>query len=166
MGKWLQYRGRYLDILLEMEGRPSASNCSNCSTRLGDIKCSNCFGANLFCKPCCLEVHKRSPFHHLLCWNGKHYAPASLYSLGFLLCLGHEGEPCPKTVEVWSYGMLVQLLVLIFILGSEGLKEASGQAYHFIIASIGSGGRWHSGGHCGHYPPTSNTKGNTTARGY
>ncbi|KAI9437384.1 hypothetical protein BJY52DRAFT_1230144 [Lactarius psammicola] len=28
-----------------------------------------------------------------------HYAPTSLYSLGYLLCLGHAGEPCPKTVE-------------------------------------------------------------------
>ncbi|KAI9449558.1 hypothetical protein BJY52DRAFT_1126677, partial [Lactarius psammicola] len=67
------------------------------------IKCSDCFGANVFCKVCCLSVHKRSPFHRLLLWTGSHYAPMSLYSLGYLLCLGHAGEPCPKTVEVCPY---------------------------------------------------------------
>ncbi|KAI9435892.1 hypothetical protein BJY52DRAFT_1230672 [Lactarius psammicola] len=99
MSQWLQYRGRYLDILLEMEGHPPSPSCSVCSTTRADIKCSDCFGANVFCKVCCLSVHKRSPFHRLLLWTGSHYAPTSLYSLGYLLCLGHAGEPCPKTVE-------------------------------------------------------------------
>ncbi|KAI9451585.1 hypothetical protein BJY52DRAFT_1190868 [Lactarius psammicola] len=99
MSQWLQYRGRYLDILLEMEGHPPSPSYSVCSTTHADIKCSNCFGANVFCKVCCLSVHKRSPFHQLLLWTGSHYAPTSLYSLGYLLCLGHAGEPCPKTVK-------------------------------------------------------------------
>ena len=103
MSQWLQYRGRYLDILLEMEGHPPSPSCSVCSTTRADIKCSDCFGANVFCKVCCLSVHKRSPFHRLLLWTGSHYAPTSLYSLGYLLCLGHAGEPCPKTVEVCPY---------------------------------------------------------------
>jgi hypothetical protein len=102
MSQWPTYRGTYLNILLEMEGRTSSPKCSMCSTSHADIKCSDCFGANLFCKACCLEVHKRSPFHRTLGWTGNHYAPISLYSLGFLLCLGHNGEPCPKTVEVGS----------------------------------------------------------------
>ena len=32
-----------------------------------------------------------------------HFAPVSLYSLGFVLLLGHEGDPCSLTVEVQSY---------------------------------------------------------------
>ncbi|KAI9444450.1 hypothetical protein BJY52DRAFT_1194297 [Lactarius psammicola] len=63
MSQWLQYRGRYLDILLEMEGHPPSPSCSYCSITHADIKCSDCFGANMFCKVCCLTVHKRSPFH-------------------------------------------------------------------------------------------------------
>ncbi|KAI9430770.1 hypothetical protein BJY52DRAFT_1133495 [Lactarius psammicola] len=99
MSQWLQYQGRYLDILLEMEGHPPSPSCSVCSTTRADIKCSDCFEANVFCKVCCLSVHKRSPFHRLLLWTGSHYASTSLYSLGYLLCLGHAGEPCPKTEE-------------------------------------------------------------------
>ena len=101
MNQWLENRGSYLDILLEMQGRPSAPKCSMCSGGHADIRCPDCFGANLFCRSCCLEVHKRSPFHRPLLWTGKHYAPKSLYSLDFLLCLGHNGEPCPETVEVY-----------------------------------------------------------------
>src|SRR6266702_8069315 len=63
MSQWLQYRDRYLDILLEMEGCPSSPPCSICSARCADIKCSDCCRANIFCKVCCLNVHKRSPFH-------------------------------------------------------------------------------------------------------
>src|SRR6266702_4935790 len=62
ISQWLQYHDRYLDILLEMEGHPS-SPCLICSARCADIKCSDCCGANIFCKVCCPNVHKRSPFH-------------------------------------------------------------------------------------------------------
>jgi hypothetical protein len=103
MNQWLTYRSTYLNIILEMEGRSSSPKCSVCSIGHADIKCSDCFGANLFCKSCCLEVHKRSPFHQTLLWTGKHYAQMSLYSQHFLLCLSHNGEPCPKTVKVGSF---------------------------------------------------------------
>ncbi len=140
MSQWLQYRDRYLDILLEMEGRPSSPPCSICSARCADIKCSDCCGANIFCKVCCLNMHKRSPFHRPLHWTGSNYVPTSLYSLGYLLCLGHDGEPCPKTVEVRSYWIFAQLIGLMLILGSEGIKEASDQGYSFLITPIGAGG--------------------------
>jgi hypothetical protein len=103
MSQWIAYRGTYLNILLEMEGRKSTPKCSMCSIGDADIKCSDCFGANIFCRTCCLEVHKRLPFHQTLIWTGKHYAQALLSSLDFLLCLGHDGEPCLKTVEVESF---------------------------------------------------------------
>ena len=100
MDQWLECRGKYLDILLEMEGRASAPKCSICLKGPEEIKCSDCFGANVFCKDCCLKVHSASPFHRLFQWTGAHYAPTSLYSLGFVLFLGHKGKPCPSTVEV------------------------------------------------------------------
>lgn len=101
MDQWLQHRSKYLNILLEMEGRSTSQICSLCLDSPGYIKCSDCFGGNIFCKSCCLKYHQRSPFHRLLQWNGRHYAPTSLYSLGFILFLGHTGNPCPKTVEVF-----------------------------------------------------------------
>jgi hypothetical protein len=100
MDQWLRCRSTYLNMLLEMEGRVSSPKCSICSKGSAHIKCSDCFGGNVFCKDCCLRHHRRSPFHRLLEWNGRHYAPTSLYSLGFILFLGHNGDPCPKTMEV------------------------------------------------------------------
>jgi hypothetical protein len=128
MGQWLQYRSKYLNILLEMEGWAYATKCSICSTTAADIKCSDCFGPNIFCKKCSLDIHKRSPFHRLLRWTGKHYTPTSLYSLGFLLCLAHNGEPCPKTVEVCSYSIVAPLLCSYSFQGVKAAKaRASGK---------------------------------------
>ena len=46
-----------------------------------------------------------APFHGLACWTGRHFAPVSLYSLGIVLFLGHDGVPCPLTVEVCVYSL-------------------------------------------------------------
>jgi hypothetical protein len=102
MRQWLHLRARYLHLLLEMEGLTKAPKCFICSTAM-EIKCSDCMGGNYFCKACCLQSHRRTPFHRMARWNGSHFAPVSLYSLGFVLLLGHEGDPCPLTVEVQSY---------------------------------------------------------------
>ncbi|KAN0137341.1 hypothetical protein V8E53_004786 [Lactarius tabidus] len=99
MDQWLERRSKYLNYLLEMEGHQSSLKCSLCLKGSAYIKCSDCFGGNMFCKGCCLQHHSRSPFHRLLQWNGRHYVATSLYSMGFILFLGHSGDPCPKTVE-------------------------------------------------------------------
>ncbi|KAH9011266.1 hypothetical protein EDB85DRAFT_1847414, partial [Lactarius pseudohatsudake] len=96
MKQWLELRKRYLHILLEMEGRKTIDKCSVCR-RPSDIKCPDCFGSCSFCKDCCLEAHRRSPFHRPLQWNLTHYTQVSLHSLGLSICLGHDGAPCPQT---------------------------------------------------------------------
>ena len=101
MGQWLHLRARYLHLLLEMKGLTKAPQCSNCSNAM-EIKCSDCMGGNYFCKACCIQSHSRTPFHRMARWTGSHFAPVSLYSLGFVPPLGHHGDPCPLTVEVRS----------------------------------------------------------------
>ncbi|KAH9013825.1 hypothetical protein EDB83DRAFT_2233173 [Lactarius deliciosus] len=98
MGQWIDIRNRYLYLLLEMEGLTRAPKCSMCTSSM-QIKCSDCIGGNYFCKGCCLQTHMRSPFHRMSRWTGAHFAPISLRSLGFKLCLGHDGQPCQLTVE-------------------------------------------------------------------
>ncbi|KAH9015408.1 hypothetical protein EDB85DRAFT_1875870 [Lactarius pseudohatsudake] len=98
MEQWLQLRSKYLHILLEMESHPSIPKCSLCHEH-GDIKCPDCVGAPLFCKSCCVKVHRHSPFHRPLLWTATHYTPVSLHSLGYMLFFGHAGEPCPQTIE-------------------------------------------------------------------
>ena len=99
MDQWMQHRDRYLCLLLEMEGLTKAAQCSLCDSAM-TVKCSDCLGGNYFCTACCLKSHMRSPFHCIAEWTGSHFSPTSLNSLGFMLCLGHSGEPCHLTMEV------------------------------------------------------------------
>src|ERR1700761_2092343 len=100
MDQWINNWSSYHNILLEREGHLPFTRCTMCAQRHAQLKCSDCFGANIFCKDCCFQVHKRSPFHRIFFWNGKNFVSKSLYSLGFVMCLGHSGDACPKTVEV------------------------------------------------------------------
>jgi hypothetical protein len=98
MGQWLQMRARYLHLLLENEALTRTPSCSVCHTAM-HVKCLDCLGANYFCRICCIKSHKRTPFHRLAHWTGMHFTPISLHSLGFVVFLGHHGNPCPLTVE-------------------------------------------------------------------
>ena len=102
MEQWMQLRARYLHILLENEAKPISDKCSTCH-RPAVIKCPDCFGSPSYCRDCVSDAHRCSPFHWPLLWTATHYTQVSLQSLGFFLCLGHGGAPCPKTVEVWVY---------------------------------------------------------------
>ncbi|KAH9008575.1 hypothetical protein EDB84DRAFT_1281054 [Lactarius hengduanensis] len=97
MKQWIGLRNRYLHILLEMEAQGRSDKCSKC-TKKPEIRCPDCFGSLSFCKECCLEAHRNSPFHQPLLWNTTHYTPVTLHSLGFALYVGHGGAPCPQTV--------------------------------------------------------------------
>jgi hypothetical protein len=88
-----------------------------------EIKCNDCFGANYFCTPCSIQSHLRSPFHRLVRWTGAHFAPVSLYSLGFHLCLGHSGEPCPRTLEVSIPWLISYLCSNIVYKGSDASRR-------------------------------------------
>ena len=120
MEQWLELRSKYLHVLLEMEGRPSAPKCSVCNKH-GGVKCPDCFGAPLFCRSCCVLTHRHSPFHRPLQWTATHYTPVSLHSLGFILFIGHEGAPCPHTVEVC---ICPQFLYVYFLILIQGIKAA------------------------------------------
>ena len=100
MGEWLHLQERYLHLLLEMEGLTKAPKCSICINAM-EVKCSDCMGGNYFCKACCIQSHRWTPFHQMAWWTGAHFTPVSLYSLGFVPPLGHHGDPCPLTVEVY-----------------------------------------------------------------
>jgi hypothetical protein len=128
MGQWLQARARYLHLLLENEGLTRAPTCSMCDSSM-EVKCSDCLGGNYFCKACSIKSHKRTPFHRLARWTGRHFTPASLYSLGFVLFLGHHGEPCPLTVEVYSYPSLCDLIIIHCIQGIQAAQDAQPKAH-------------------------------------
>ena len=102
MEQWLQLRGQYLHLLLDMEAKPLSDTCSMCH-KSACLKCPDCFGSPSYCEVCIPYAHMHSPFHRPLLWTATHYTQVSLQSLGFALCLGHAGAPCPSTVEVCGY---------------------------------------------------------------
>src|SRR6266404_1658184 len=99
MDKWKDFRSRFLYLLLDMQGLTRGPSCSMCTSEM-EVKCSDCHGPNYFCTSCCIEAHRRAPYHRTLRWTGTYFAPISLYDLGFVLFLGHHGAPCPLTYEV------------------------------------------------------------------
>src|ERR1700744_3734809 len=123
MDQWLDCRNKYLHILLEMEGRPTAPICSICNNHAG-IKCPDCFGDPLFCRKCCVAAHRHSPFHHPLEWTATHYTQVSLHSLGYVLFIGHNGAPCPQTVEVCPI-CACYIHMLICIQGIKAMEISS-----------------------------------------
>ena len=114
MEQWLQFRSEYLHVLLDMEARPLSDNCSMCH-KSACLKCPDCFGSPSYCEVCIPYAHMHSPFHRPLLWTTTHYTQVSLQSLGFALCLGHAGAPCPSTVEVCGYDLCNYGVVLITI---------------------------------------------------
>jgi hypothetical protein len=166
MDQWLELRGKYLHILLEMEGKPLTPNCVVCNKR-GDIKCPDCFGAPLFCKGCCVKQHRHSPFHRPLQWTTTHYTPVSLHSLGLVLFIGHGGAPCPHTVEVCRYSWL-QIILSHLNIGNQSYRgflkwpEESHRTWVHRHQSITNHrGAWEISGAQSSAP---HTLGNTTAR--
>ena len=85
------------------------------------VKCRDCIGASYFCNDCCLLAHKQSPFHQISHRTGAHFAPISLHSLGFQLCIGHDGDPCTLTVEVLWFEFLQ---LIYWLTWSKGIKAA------------------------------------------
>ncbi|KAI0743023.1 hypothetical protein C8Q80DRAFT_1076286, partial [Daedaleopsis nitida] len=59
-------------------------------------RCTECMGRPLHCPACAVAQHKHLPLHRLQMWNGKMFIRTSLYSLGLVIQLGHNGSPCPN----------------------------------------------------------------------
>jgi hypothetical protein len=129
MGKWLHMCARYLHLLLENEGLTRAPACSICDTQMV-VKCSDCLGANYFCRTCCIHSHKWTPFHWLAHWTNTHFRPVSLHSLGFILFLGHHGDPCPLTVEASLWYALIICLLTHYYKGIQALQAANNKLKH------------------------------------
>jgi len=66
MKQWTEYsRGLALDEMLRLEGRGAYTRtpCGECCAPHPLYRCTDCFGPELFCKPCILATHRRNPFH-------------------------------------------------------------------------------------------------------
>jgi CxC2 like cysteine cluster associated with KDZ transposases len=94
--EWKECSIDYLFHLLDIEAPPGNQSCMSCMQRDGSYRCQDCFNQNWYCKDCCLADHQRHPFHRIQVWNGDFFKKVSLRDLGFILHLGHQGQPCPS----------------------------------------------------------------------
>ena len=95
MRDWLPERPQYVDILLELEAPIPTRPCYKCLAPGSMWRCEDCQGSPLYCDTCISEVHRCTPFHRVLKWQGTHFEPAALHQTGLTLYLGHHGKPCP-----------------------------------------------------------------------
>ena len=92
---WLKLRDQYLAILLQAESLTS-NHCHLCNGQGNLYCCQDCFGSPVCCKTCLLHTHISAPFHRLQHWNGQFFQSTNLIDLGYILHLGHGGQPCPQ----------------------------------------------------------------------
>lgn len=95
--EWLPLRDSYISEVLDLEKPPADQSCSGCKSQQGYFRCRECSSKGLLCCSCCFTIHRNMPLHRIEKWTGKFFDATSLNQEGFILYLGHGGEPCPAT---------------------------------------------------------------------
>ena len=93
----LACRTCYISEIIDLEGPPADQLCFWCQSQQGYFRCKSCFSQALLCRSCCFTIHHHAPLHHIEKWTGKFFNATSLNQEGFILYLGHGGEPCPAS---------------------------------------------------------------------
>ena len=88
--------------ILALAAPPTENKCPSCNIDDFEYRCLECFGYPVFCKACCLNMHKKTPYHAIERWTGECFVKSSLYDLGLVLHLGHQGNHCPSYDEPGS----------------------------------------------------------------
>lgn len=95
--EWLPHRDRYISEILDLEKPPTSQSCFRCQSQHGCFRCKECFSQALLCRSCCFTIHRNIPLHRIEKWTGQFFDTTSLNQEGFVLHLGHGGEPCPAS---------------------------------------------------------------------
>jgi hypothetical protein len=61
---WMSERDKYLAEMILLEARGGDGVCAQCNGS-ADLRCSDCFGNDLFCAACLVSNHRHSPFHFI-----------------------------------------------------------------------------------------------------
>ena len=117
MRTFLGVRQTVLDdiVTLDGPGNNQLKSCISCGNVEGRqlYRCLECSYGLLYCRECILKLHTASPLHRLevglrlwprylnahyvQCWKDTFFDRTSLYSLGHICYLGHDGNPCPAS---------------------------------------------------------------------
>ncbi|KAJ7028207.1 hypothetical protein C8F04DRAFT_1291706 [Mycena alexandri] len=101
MHEWRGLRDEYLRLLLRLEGAGDAdlAPCPCCKTATATIRCKQCFGGEMYCKACTVEMHAKHPLHVIDEWNGDMFHRISLQALGLRVQLCHDDCVAPVAVD-------------------------------------------------------------------
>ncbi|KAG1764500.1 hypothetical protein EV702DRAFT_1051329 [Suillus placidus] len=94
--EYLPWRHEYLSVLLKLEQLIKDGQYEDCGGEEGFIRCLSCSGEHAWCPSCAIKAHQYHPFHNLQLWNGKFYESTTLQNQGYIMYLGHGGDPCPN----------------------------------------------------------------------
>jgi hypothetical protein len=98
MTQYKAQREDFLNDVLSSEGF-SITTCHNCNLHPGILRCRTCQFPQQLCKSCFINMHQVDPWHHPEMLSGNFFKRTSLQNIGFVLRLGHQGEPCPFAVH-------------------------------------------------------------------
>lgn len=109
--------------------------CLECGSDTANsvYRCQDCIGAPLLCQPCIVDRHRWSPFHQIQKWNGRHFESTTLAALGFVLRLGHYGQPCPALTAT----EVTQKVSNLTIAHTTGLQEIQVQYCECVDSAEG-----------------------------
>ncbi|KIM77247.1 hypothetical protein PILCRDRAFT_56005, partial [Piloderma croceum F 1598] len=87
----------FLKEFIRLDGRGDAELWNTCRLCAGvaNIQCADCFGGEMFCSACTVDLHAISPFHLIEKWNGTFFESTTLKEIGLHIQLGHRaGDHC------------------------------------------------------------------------
>jgi hypothetical protein len=110
MKLWLEEkRPAYLQRILQMKAGPQVDTrnagklsllpCPKCNLGRPVWRCLDCSDKSAVCVLCCRNIHKFDVLHRIEKWNGRFYQAGALWQVGVKVYMGHNGHPCPRSVE-------------------------------------------------------------------
>ena len=94
MEEYKKLRPKYIQAALWSEASRS-SCCQDCLEETVLHRCRSCQSGPELCASCFCKAHRYTPWHHPETWKGTTFAWTTMLALGFVLHLGHSGDPCP-----------------------------------------------------------------------
>ena len=107
MREWREEkRNAFLMKILEQKatGRNILGVAGKCVCGVGMPvwRCFDCVDKRATCLLCFRSRHKNDIFHRVEKWNGAFYQKAALWQVGVKIFVGHNGEPCPRSITALS----------------------------------------------------------------
>lgn len=68
MHEWAERRQEYLDEFLRLDGLGDIEDepvCASCTVLPGIYRCKDCFGGQLHCGACAVQLHRLLPLHRI-----------------------------------------------------------------------------------------------------